>query len=831
MKKWAFYRLITYTMLFMLLVTLLPMKPVFVDAAMPITLQKEDFEIKLDPHPELNDPLYSSNGSRTANEEEFEMEEGEADAIAQILTSRRSRMLFSIDPGLGMGLRSAGGSDGYKTIGFGVDVSKWQGAINWETAKNAGVEFAIVRACARGLSDGLIWDDERAKNNIEGAAGQGIKVGLYVFSQATTVAEAEEEADRLIAWANRYKEYISVPLVIDYEYGNNHSGRLAEANLSKAQAANVINAFCSRVKNAGYNAMLYANKDMLIYDIDTAAVERAGNYVWLARWAQDGNYPGNGWTEPSDVIRAIGNNPNSIYDGEFEFWQFSSKGYGAHFGMGSTFVDLNYWFEGESAQLEIELPDKITIKEGTKIQVDRGEGLVEEDGTWEETLPVHTYTNTEYEITVDLYSTFFNQATRVDGINTPATITKLDTLGAGGNNRYKLNVNISGTSAKQIKVYVTNYYNVDEYALVYNLTYNSDNNEYTASFSHVDDYMIRITPAEVGYENRVTIDDNTFSYESVYDQEWGFFMVGAGDKAKKATVCKKDSNGKVIEYTVYKLSFNETTHSYDVVCDYVNDYSVLITPKSGYTDNKIWIDGVAHTAEVVDGKWKLPLGADTTKAPKLVMTYSYKESGSPLGMTVYEIGYGEKGYTATEISAMNDLLGYGGYSMRVAGDNGMRYRASINTNTANTLKSTGTQGYKLVEYGIVAITGKNYDAGLPLIIGGEKTSTSKSFYKVEGSNNTKTVLFSKDATNNYFSAVFVNMPVNYYKVKMYARGYAIFEKDGVKYTVYSAPFGKDLYTLAGQVLKADEFPLATKPKEHNYIQSLIDAADGLSSTP
>ena len=86
---------------------------------------------------------------------------------------------------------------GYK-IHYGVDVSSYQSNIDWAKAKADGVEFAIIRAGYRGWGTGRIVADEDIIKNIKGAKAQGIKVGVYIFSQAITEKEAREEVDKTI---------------------------------------------------------------------------------------------------------------------------------------------------------------------------------------------------------------------------------------------------------------------------------------------------------------------------------------------------------------------------------------------------------------------------------------------------------------------------------------------------------------------------------------------------------------------------------------------------------------------------------------------------------
>lgn len=209
-------------------------------------------------------------------------------------------------------------------IKLGVDVSKWNGTIDWEKAKEEGIEYAIIRVGYRGYSGGSLAEDPYYKEYIEGALDAGIPVGVYIFSQAITEKEAVEEANYILERICDYK--ITLPVVMDFEYASPDpsGGRLFQANLSVEEATNVCKAFLKTVKNAGYTPMLYANKYMLTSKLD--AEEIAEDYkIWLAHY-----------TTQTD------------YEGSYDFWQFTSDGDGYKYGMQSQRLDLNYWYDDGS---------------------------------------------------------------------------------------------------------------------------------------------------------------------------------------------------------------------------------------------------------------------------------------------------------------------------------------------------------------------------------------------------------------------------------------------------------------------------------------------------
>ncbi len=202
---------------------------------------------------------------------------------------------------------------------LGMDVSYYQGDINWTQARNAGIEFAIIRVGYRGSENGVLNEDSKYQENIQGALNAGMKVGVYIFSQAVNEAEAIEEANYLISRV--YKYNITLPLVIDYEYRDGPSGRLYNAHLSREAATSAVNAFCQTVSNKGYTAMVYANKNMLTNHLNANNIEDKYR-IWLAHYTSATNYTG-------------------IYD----FWQYTSKESGARYGCSSTYLDMDYWYD------------------------------------------------------------------------------------------------------------------------------------------------------------------------------------------------------------------------------------------------------------------------------------------------------------------------------------------------------------------------------------------------------------------------------------------------------------------------------------------------------
>ncbi len=192
---------------------------------------------------------------------------------------------------------------------LGIDVSKWNGAIDWNAVKAAGVEFVIIRVGYRGSSAGALIDDAMFTTNIQGAKAAGLKVGVYFVTQAINDVEAVYEASMVL---DRIKGYsLDMPVFLDVEASGGRGDMI-----DKATRTAVITAFCETIRNAGYTAGIYANKTWLGTKMDASAF---GNYViWVAHY--------------SSVCG---------YTGRYTVWQYTDKG--TLPGINGS-VDLNLWY-------------------------------------------------------------------------------------------------------------------------------------------------------------------------------------------------------------------------------------------------------------------------------------------------------------------------------------------------------------------------------------------------------------------------------------------------------------------------------------------------------
>ncbi len=186
--------------------------------------------------------------------------------------------------------------DGVKVM-RGIDVSKFQGDIDWQQVRDAGVEFAILRLGIRGYGTGEMKMDDRFYENYRGAVAAGIKVGVYFFSAAVNETEAVEEADYVLEALDGL--VIEMPVVFDTEPILYDVARTDDLTPDRLTA--ITCAFCDHIRAAGYEPMIYANSKRFTTVLHLEQLEAYDK--WLADYRDVPDYP---------------------YD--FKMWQFTEKG-------------------------------------------------------------------------------------------------------------------------------------------------------------------------------------------------------------------------------------------------------------------------------------------------------------------------------------------------------------------------------------------------------------------------------------------------------------------------------------------------------------------------
>ena len=170
---------------------------------------------------------------------------------------------------------------------LGVDVSVYQEEIDWETVADAGFTFAMVRLAYRGWrSDGPMFADTNGLKNIEGAQAAGLKVGVYFFSQATSVEEAIEEAQFLLELLDGRQ--LEMPVVFDWELPSDPTARTRNVKAKTMHA--MAMAFCAEIEKAGYRPMLYFGQRQGKTKYNLAEIREAGYELWLAMYSNAMTY-------------------------------------------------------------------------------------------------------------------------------------------------------------------------------------------------------------------------------------------------------------------------------------------------------------------------------------------------------------------------------------------------------------------------------------------------------------------------------------------------------------------------------------------------------------
>ncbi len=172
---------------------------------------------------------------------------------------------------------------------LGVDVCSYQGNIDWQQVAAAGVKFAIIRVGGRGWGPaGTLYLDEYAQSNYEGARAAGLKVGVYFFSQAITVQEAQEEArlvlDAIQGWQ------LEMPVVFDWELidpATDPESRTADVDMRTLTDCTV--AFCREIADAGYIPMVYTNLNQ--YEGRLYPQELTEYPLWVAMYSHRMTFP------------------------------------------------------------------------------------------------------------------------------------------------------------------------------------------------------------------------------------------------------------------------------------------------------------------------------------------------------------------------------------------------------------------------------------------------------------------------------------------------------------------------------------------------------------
>ena len=248
--------------------------------------------------------------------------------------------------------------------------------------------------------------------------------------------------------------------------------------------------------------------------------------------------------------------------------------------------------------------------------------------------------------------------------------------------------------------------------------------------------------------------------------------------------------------------------------------NVVLEMPEGYTDTTIYLDGVPYVAQVRKGRYSVT-AADTNA--KTAVAFRYNESGVPVGMYVWTLAYNETAYVVTPQPELQDLLTYHGFSIRIVGNPGIRFKTGISSDLRNLLTTTGVNGYTLKEYGTLVMNNANRGT-YPMIKGGEKVLSGMS-YGVDENGALQDKIYETVDNRYRYTSVLVGQPASQYKTEYAFGGYIILEKDGVETIIYGPVVAKSIYSLAQQVLAAGTYEAGSAADV--FLNTLISDADAL----
>ncbi len=254
----------------------------------------------------------------------------------------------------------------------GVDVSRYQGTIDWQKLSTSSVDFAMIRLGYRSSSDGSIVEDSNARYNLQEAQKNNIMLGAYFFSTAVNEEEAKEEAN----WAADLVDQYSITYPIAYDCEGYQKPESRQNGLSKQERTEIALAFLKQIEKRGYEGMFYSSKNEMEEDHQWQVSKIEKKYkIWVAQ------YP----AEPYPITEA------SSYSGEHQMWQHTTNGVVP--GIAQN-VDLNVAYFGyeevnapiskvppEEAEPDVEallnfreVSEMVTAKEETNLRSIPGQG-------------------------------------------------------------------------------------------------------------------------------------------------------------------------------------------------------------------------------------------------------------------------------------------------------------------------------------------------------------------------------------------------------------------------------------------------------------------------
>ncbi len=276
---------------------------------------------------------------------------------------------------------------------YGIDVSRWQGDIDWSAVAADGITFAMIK-CGGG-DDGL-YQDRKFQQNIQGALANGIQVGVYFYSGATNAREAYDEASYCISLIKDYQ--ITYPVAFDWEIDGDYD------DITQA-----CETFCNVIASYGYKPMVYSNRNRWYYNFDGAKL--ASKYkVWMACYWSDYYYTSTRWAYGDGL---------ADFRWNYDMWQYGVTDTVAGI---DGYVDMNIAFFGY-ANYHVDTEDAVLTVTNKEIKRTYGEGigrLTEELNLLDGVKGTNTI---KYDVDVEysIYDEAGNEYSEEDAVSTAGT--------------------------------------------------------------------------------------------------------------------------------------------------------------------------------------------------------------------------------------------------------------------------------------------------------------------------------------------------------------------------------------------------------------------------
>lgn len=310
------------------------------------------------------------------------------------------------------------------------------------------------------------------------------------------------------------------------------------------------------------------------------------------------------------------------------------------------------------------------------------------------------------------------------------------------------------------------------------------------------------------------------SYDGLY---WHQYM---------QNVCAPSSEGRNIRKSYVTAGSLENTFVFKIpvynnmprtACEQpAVSYNISLTAPEGYNDPIIYLDGVGYEAIPGDGVYVTQASDGNAKTATM---YKYNENGVAVGMYVWELSHNGKKYQVTAVPELENLLSYHGFSIRITGKTGIRFKTGIDQTLRSQLIEGGVPGYTLKEYGTLVMNQANM-AQYPMVKGGEKVLSGLS-YGVNASGVLEDKIYETVDGRNRYTSVLVGLPEAQYKTNFAFRGYIVLSKDGRDVTLYGPAVSRSIYSLAQQILGLGQY--AEGSSADVFLRQLISDADALDA--